>query len=141
LLGTAPVIAGAGLTTPIAYRWKTQINENAQVPAFAGELPELDHNEIVGWEGPYQDAAAFVLLRDSDDSARYTQNFDALLALLSKKGYTVSNVELSGSTPIQKVFHSYILALWTSLSAAQALGVDPVVTELLDEFKAQKAHH
>ena len=43
-------IVGAGLTTPLAYRWKTQINENAKQPAFADELPEADHNEIVGWE-------------------------------------------------------------------------------------------
>ena len=34
LLGSAPVIAGAGLTAPIAYRWKTQINENAKLPAL-----------------------------------------------------------------------------------------------------------
>ena len=51
LHGTTPVIAGAGLTTPIAYRWKTQINENAKQPCFSNELPELDHNEIAGWEG------------------------------------------------------------------------------------------
>ena len=51
LFGTTPVIAGAGLTTPIAYRWKTQINENAKQPCFWNDLPELDHNEIVGWEG------------------------------------------------------------------------------------------
>src|ERR671939_818633 len=49
LYGTVPVIAGAGLTTAIAYRWKTQINENAKVPAYAQELPEMDHNEIEGW--------------------------------------------------------------------------------------------
>ena len=47
LHGTTPLIAGAGLTAPMAYRWKTQINENAKIPAFAHELPELDHNEIV----------------------------------------------------------------------------------------------
>ena len=47
--GTVPVVAGAGLTTPIAYRWKTQVNENAKMPAYALELPEMDHNEIVGW--------------------------------------------------------------------------------------------
>src|ERR1700726_1640138 len=47
----AKEIAGAGLTTPIAYRWKTQINENAKQMAFASELPEIDHNEIIGWEG------------------------------------------------------------------------------------------
>ena len=51
LVGTTPVIAGAGLTSPIAYRWKTQINENAKQPCFWNELPELDHNEISGWEG------------------------------------------------------------------------------------------
>ena len=51
LLGTIPVIVGAGLTTPVAYRWKTQINENSKLPCFMHELPELDHNELVGWEG------------------------------------------------------------------------------------------
>ncbi len=39
LLGTMPVIAGAGLTAPIAYRWKTQINENAKLPAFCASCP------------------------------------------------------------------------------------------------------
>src|SRR3954468_4373052 len=34
LAGSVPVVAGAGLTTPIAYRWKTQFNENAKIPAF-----------------------------------------------------------------------------------------------------------
>ena len=34
------MITGAGLTTPIAYRWKTQINENAKQLCFAHELPE-----------------------------------------------------------------------------------------------------
>ena len=46
-----PVIYGADLTAPVAYRWKTQVNENAKQPAFTHELPEIDHNEIVGWEG------------------------------------------------------------------------------------------
>ncbi|MCX6373253.1 MAG: bifunctional phosphoglucose/phosphomannose isomerase, partial [Actinobacteria bacterium] len=43
------VVYGAGLTVPAARRWKGQINENAKAPAFWNELPELDHNEIMGW--------------------------------------------------------------------------------------------
>src|ERR671930_923981 len=43
-------IYGAGATAPLAHRWKTQVNENAKLPAFACDLPEADHNEIVGWE-------------------------------------------------------------------------------------------
>ena len=44
-------IYGADLTAPVARRWKTQINENAKLPAFFSELPEADHNEICGWAG------------------------------------------------------------------------------------------
>ena len=48
--GSFPVIYGSDLTSSVAYRWKTQINENAKIPAFAHSLPEMDHNEIVGWD-------------------------------------------------------------------------------------------
>ena len=44
-----PVVYGADLTAPVARRWKTQVNENAKLPAFFSELPEADHNEICGW--------------------------------------------------------------------------------------------
>jgi len=47
---TCVCVYGAGPTSPVAMRWKTQINENAKVPAFWAELPEADHNEIVGWD-------------------------------------------------------------------------------------------
>ena len=65
------MIAGADLTVPIAYRWKTQINENAGRPAFCAELPELDHNEIAGWMGagaPGRFSAVF--LDDCDSHPR-----------------------------------------------------------------------
>src|SRR5437588_3651090 len=69
--GTTPVVAGAGLTSPVANRWKTQINENAKYPCFWNELPELDHNEIVGWESA-KDVGRFsaVFLDDSDAHPR-----------------------------------------------------------------------
>ena len=51
LHGTVPQIAGAGITEAIAYRWKTQINKNAKDAVLRRtQLPELDHNEIVGWQ-------------------------------------------------------------------------------------------
>ena len=61
LHGTIPVIIGAGLTASVAYRWKCQINENAEIPAFASKLPEHDHNEIVGWAGAERRLAAVFL--------------------------------------------------------------------------------
>ena len=74
LHGTIPQIAGAALTAPVAYRWKTQINENAKAPAFAAELPELDHNELVGWDGASElGPFSAVFLDDSDLHPRVRQ--------------------------------------------------------------------
>ena len=69
---SVPVISGAGLTTPLAYRWKTQINENAKLPAFSVELPELDHNEIVrlGRRRRPRRASRAVFLDDADTHPR-----------------------------------------------------------------------
>ena len=69
LHGTFPVITGAGLTASVAYRWKCQINENAEIPAFASKLPEHDHNEIVGWAGAERRLSA-VFLEDPDAHER-----------------------------------------------------------------------
>ena len=55
--GTLPVVYGADLTAPVARRWKTQVNENAKLPAFFSELPEADHNEICGWAGGAESGA------------------------------------------------------------------------------------
>ena len=48
--GTVPVVYGFGIYRGVAQRWKQQFNENAKVPAKWDVFPELDHNEIVGWE-------------------------------------------------------------------------------------------
>src|ERR687890_567767 len=68
LNGTVPIIAGAGLTTAIAYRWKSQINENAKSPAYSQELPEMDHNEIEGWASVAEFGRFAAVFLDDDDT-------------------------------------------------------------------------
>ena len=119
--------------------WKMAYSETTKRQVMAGWFPSTAHIEVVGWEGPYRDMVAPVLLRDADDDPRYAKNFDALLAILARKGYSVQTIELSGNTVLEKVFGNYLLALWTGYQVATALGVDPQATELLDEFKALKA--
>ena len=52
LQGQVPVVYGAELTSAVSVRWRAQVNENAETPAFDGVLPEMDHNEICGWGSP-----------------------------------------------------------------------------------------
>jgi hypothetical protein len=118
--------------------WKMAYSETAKRQVFVNWFPSGAHTEVVGWEGPYQDQVRFLLLRDEHEPVRYTKNFDALLAILEKRGYTVRTARLSGNTLLEKVFNGYILALWTGYHVATDLGIDPQATELLDEFKRLK---
>ncbi len=52
LAGKLPVFVGAQALAPVAYRWRTQVNENAKSWAIAEELPEMNHNAPLGYGAP-----------------------------------------------------------------------------------------
>jgi glucose/mannose-6-phosphate isomerase len=140
LLGTTPVIAGAGLTTPIAYRWKTQINENAKQPCFANELPELDHNEIVGWEGA-QDVGRFsaVFLDDSDAHPRVKARVELTERMIATTAVASFRLQTRGQTSIERVISLVLLGDLVSIYLAALRGVDPGPVKALDDLKAALA--
>jgi glucose/mannose-6-phosphate isomerase len=140
LLGSAPVVAGAGLTIPVAYRWKTQINENAKLPCFAHELPELDHNEIVGWEGaPEVGRFAAVFLDDSDAHPRVKERMELTEKLIADYATACFHVETRGQTTIERVFSLVLLGDLVSVYLAALRGVDPGPVKLLEQLKADLA--
>jgi glucose/mannose-6-phosphate isomerase len=140
LLGSAPVIAGAGLTAPIAYRWKTQINENAKLPCFAHELPELDHNELVGWEGAEGVGRfAAVFLDDSDAHPRVKARMELTEKLIADHATASLHLETRGQTTIERVFSLVLLGDLVSLYLAVLRGVDPGPVAVIEKLKAELA--
>jgi glucose/mannose-6-phosphate isomerase len=140
LVGTTPVIAGAGLTNPIAYRWKTQINENAKQPAFSNELPELDHNEIVGWAGaPGLGRFSAVFLDDSDAHPRVKERMALTEQLIAGSAAASFRLETRGETAIERVISLVLLGDLVSIYLAALRGVDPGPVKVLDELKAALA--
>ncbi|HUN79836.1 MAG TPA: bifunctional phosphoglucose/phosphomannose isomerase [Solirubrobacteraceae bacterium] len=140
LLGSVPVIAGAGLTAPIAYRWKSQINENAKLPSFAHELPELDHNEIVGWQGA-RDVGRFsaVFLDDSDDHPRVKARMELTEKLIAADAAASFHLETRGETTIERIMSLVLLGDLVSLYLAVLRGVDPGPVQVLERLKAELA--
>jgi len=78
LADTVPLIYGAGPMGAVAYRWKTQLNENAKMHAFSHALPELAHNEIVGWQGAPPGRFAAVFLSDVGQDAAVHRSIAAI---------------------------------------------------------------
>jgi glucose/mannose-6-phosphate isomerase len=140
LHGTVPQIAGSGLTAPIAYRWKTQINENVKQPAFSHELPELDHNEIVGWEGAGQHGRfSAVFLADSDLHPRIQQRIELTRGLIAAYASATYRVESRGEHQTERLISLVLLGDLVSVYMAVLRGVDPTPIDIMERLKGELA--
>jgi len=129
-----PVFYGADLTTPVARRWKCQVNENAKLPAFFSELPEADHNELCGWDAPAARLAA-VFLEDADQHPRIRRRFELTAAAVAGDETTTVRIETAGETRVARLLWATMLGDLVSLELAKARGVDPLPVEAIERFK------
>ena len=136
--GSIPVIYGADLTVPVALRWKTQINENAKLPAFTAALPEADHNEIEGWNpGDEAGRMSAIFLEDRDQHPRVRQRFELTAAMIEPAAHHVTRIENEGESRTGRLLWAVMLGDLLSLRLAAKRGVDPGPTALLDRLKQE----
>jgi glucose/mannose-6-phosphate isomerase len=138
LAGAVPVIYGSDLTAPVAYRWKTQINENSKQHAFTAGLPELDHNEIVGWE-PDSSGGSFaaVFLEDSDQHPRQRERAALTAKLIEPGAQAVLRIETEGETRTARTLWAVMLGDLVSLHLAAEHGVDPSPVAVIERLKQE----
>jgi len=140
LHGTIPQIVGAELTASVAYRWKTQINENAKVPAFSGELPEVDHNELVGWEfAKSLGNFSALFLDDCDLHPRIRQRIELTRGLIASRGGVTFKVESIGHTRLERLVSLVLLGDLVSVYLAVLRSTDPAPVEVIESLKAALA--
>lgn len=135
------VVYGAGPTTPVARRWKGQVNENAKAPAFFNELPELDHNEIMGWASLPHVTSSTLALFLTDESAGERLSRRAALTARQYEGLGVETelVSARGSSRLARLFSLVQLGDYASCYLALLYGVDPTPVDAIQAFKARLA--
>ena len=136
---TAVIYGGRGVGSTAAYRWKTQINENAKVPAFAGVVPEMNHNELEGWQTDTSGAFGVVYLRDSADHPSVARRLELSGTVLSGKVRRVGDVRSVGVGPLARFFSLAVVGDVASVAMAETAGVDPTPVETLEAFKTMLA--
>jgi glucose/mannose-6-phosphate isomerase len=137
LRGTVPVILGAELAAPVAYRWKTQFNENAELLAFASPLPEADHNEVVGWAAARElGRFSCVILEDPQAHPRNRLRAELTAGFAEDGAESVLRVAARGETRLERLVSLVLLGDLVALYAAVLRGVDPVHVRALDALKA-----
>ena len=111
------VVYGAGPTAPVARRWKGQINENAKAPAFFNELPELDHNELMGWTSlPHVTSSTVALfLHDESGEERLTRRAELTAREYEALGVSTELVAARGDSRLARLFSLVQLGDYVSL--------------------------
>jgi len=142
LHGKIPLVWGQeGVLAVAAERWRAQLNENAKVPAFSSVLPELDHNEIVGYaEGTsgLRDVA-IVALRSPGEDGRIVRRIDATLERAREFVGEAVEARATGESPLARLMSAIILGDFVSVYLAVLRGVDPTPVDAIEELKRRLA--
>ena len=134
-----PIIyGGTSLGAVAASRWKCQFNENAKVPAFCNEIPELSHNEVCGW-GQHGDVTRqvfrLIMLRHGHEHPQVARRFDLVAEATQEAVAGVDEVFAAGEGALAQLFDLMLIGDFVTLHAAVQRGVDPGPVPILDEFK------
>ena len=161
LAGTLPMIWGSSpLAGVAAYRFGSQLSENAKYPAVVGTLPEANHNQVVTFDGPFAagpdgiggalgldepggDGPAvplrLVLLRDSQEHPQVARRREESARLAEERGIRVTELAAAAGGPLERLASLVQLIDYGTVYLAIALGIDPGPIAAIQELKARIA--
>jgi glucose/mannose-6-phosphate isomerase len=140
LHGNVPIIYASLRNAAIAYNWKIKFNETGKIPAFSNVVPEVNHNEMTGFDVktrtiPLSRNFRFIFLKDAADDRRIIKRMNIMEKLYRDRGFKTEVVLLQGKSVIAKIFGALILADWTAYHTAKMYGVEPEQVPMVEEFK------
>jgi len=128
LLGFIPVIYSvADSTSSVGYRFKCQLNENSKVHAFHNEVPEMNHNEIIGWES-YRETqfhSKIVIISDEIYHPQIKKRFNILKEIFSKSGVEIIYLKSNEENFKVRLLDLIYLGDWISYYLGVLRGFDP----------------
>lgn len=137
--GRLPVIVGGEALAPVAYRWRTQMNENGKCWGIDLELPEMNHNAPVGYRLPGRVVPLLhaILLRHPSLHPRNAHRVALTQKQMRANGIDVEVVDVAGASVIEQMLSTVQLGDWVSYYTGILNDADPSPIAALDELKAQ----
>jgi glucose/mannose-6-phosphate isomerase len=141
LHGRLPVVYGAGILVQVARRWKGQLNETSKMWCFYEELPEANHNALVGYGLPKEIAAKalVVFLRAPSLHPRILLRYELTQTALEEAGVESATVDAEGKSPLAQIMSAVLFGDWVSLYLAVLNGVAPAPTPPIAKLKERLA--
>jgi glucose/mannose-6-phosphate isomerase len=135
-----PIIYASEKNRALAYNWKIKFNETAKIPAFCNVFPELNHNEMTGFDAKtatqfLSDKFYFIFLRDFVDHPGIFKRMALTGELFKKRGFNVEILDFGGENQWLKIFSTLLIADWAAYFTALNYGADPESVPMVEEFK------
>jgi|SRR3989338_1593230 len=129
-----PIVYASELFGPIAYRWKTQFNENSKAAAFCHTFSEMNHNEIVGYQTMSKDKFIAIFIKDKEDNERIKKRMEITKDIISSK-VDVEEVATKGSSILSRIFSGIYYGDFASYYLALANKIDPTPVAVIENLK------
>ncbi len=142
LYGKVPIVYSAADKFDIVnLRWRGQFAENAKVLAFGHVLPEMNHNELVGWKVLKRQMSNMVtiFLRDESDYDRVQRRMKITMEIVGEYANDVVEMHSEGTSLMARMFSLIHLGDWTSYYLAILNGIDPTPVRVIDYLKNELA--
>lgn len=150
LISKIPLIYSSEKYQPLAYNLKIKFNENSKIPAFTNIFPELNHNEILSFQPlsqvnlshHFQAMAvcknlSILILRDKEENNIILKRMSLTANMIRNNGFETEIIEMEGNNDLEKIFNTSLMGDWMSYYLALEYGIDPIKTEIIEEFKKE----
>jgi glucose/mannose-6-phosphate isomerase len=138
--GKVPVIYASKDNMTLAHLWKIKFNETGKIPAFYNMFPELNHNEMTGFDvidstRHLVDSFAVIFLMDSDDDARIRERMQICADMYRERGIEVVEYEIDGEVYLDRILSTLLVGDWSAFYASERYGTESEAVPMVEDFK------
>ena len=129
-----PLVYASEMLEPVAYRWKTQFNENSKSAAFYHVFSEMNHNEIVGYQNINKNDFVAIFIRDKQDNDRIKKRMDITKEIISTR-IDIEEIFTRGESLLARMFSGIYYGDFASYYLALANRIDPTPVNVIENLK------
>jgi glucose/mannose-6-phosphate isomerase len=136
LIGKLPIIYCEARYEGVAVRFRQQINENSKMLCWHNVLPEMNHNELVGWTEPHPEAVV-LMFRCEDDYFRTQKRMEISSDVVKRNEASLIEMKGKGDTQLQRSLYLLHMGDWISWYIAEIKDIDATEVNVIDFLKKE----
>ena len=133
-----PIIYTAKGFEGVAVRFRQQLNENSKMLGWHNVIPEMNHNELLGWRTNVENLAV-IYLRNKSDFERNQIRMDINKKVISKFTNNITEIWSEGESLIENTLYHIHICDWASWYISVLNNVDAIEIDVIDYLKAELA--